>query len=532
MLRHPLAMTTAALLCLAAPIDAASFCGFYVAPKGGPLYNDATQVTLLRDGTTTALSMRNAYRGPAEAFAMVVPVPEVLQKEQVKTLNADIFGQLDRLTAPRLVEYWERDPCYKPKRRSRGCGRPLTKFNDMVPAPTSEVVVLEKSVTVEAQFEVGEYEIVILSATEGGALESWLKDNQYNIPTGARELMQPYIQQGMYFFVAKVNPEKVTFKDGQAVLSPLRFHYTSAQFTLPIRLGLINADKDQDLIVHVIARDRFGAANYPNVLVPTNLQMDAAAKAQLGPFYEGLLAETWRATPGAVITEYAWDMGWCDPCPGPALNYGALSVLGLDEVAPPKEGEQRSPGMNPRGWTVTRLHMRYGKGHTGEDLVFRKASPIAGGQGGASGTQEVRVLSSKGSRNTSSTFQGRYIIKHPWTDKLTCKKPIYGRWGARGGPDTAKGKTERMAQGQEVEPAKITKLVRGEIEALKLRGEAPELAKAPHEPTRLPSCECEGMGGSSEPPVVGALGMSAMLIGLVGVRRRRRPLDDDETSER
>jgi hypothetical protein len=42
---------------------------------------------------------------------MVVPVPVVLNQDNVKTLPADVFGRVDRLAAPRLVEYWEQDPC-------------------------------------------------------------------------------------------------------------------------------------------------------------------------------------------------------------------------------------------------------------------------------------------------------------------------------------------------------------------------------------------------------------------------------------
>jgi len=44
--------------------------------------------------------MQNNYAGPAESFAMVVPVPEVLEEEDVKTLNKQVFDDLDRLSAP------------------------------------------------------------------------------------------------------------------------------------------------------------------------------------------------------------------------------------------------------------------------------------------------------------------------------------------------------------------------------------------------------------------------------------------------
>ena len=98
-----------------AAAPAAAFCGFYVSGADAKLYNNATQVVLLRDGVRTVLSMQNNYQGPPEGFAMVVPVPVVLQKENVKTLPRAVFDRLDQLSAPRLVQYWERDPCDHPE---------------------------------------------------------------------------------------------------------------------------------------------------------------------------------------------------------------------------------------------------------------------------------------------------------------------------------------------------------------------------------------------------------------------------------
>ena len=102
-----------AAIFLAAPAHA--FCGFYVSDSGKSLYNNATQVALMREGTRTVLSMQNDYEGPPERFALVVPVPVVLQKENVKTLPRDLFAKLEQLDAPRLVEYWEQDPCAQPR---------------------------------------------------------------------------------------------------------------------------------------------------------------------------------------------------------------------------------------------------------------------------------------------------------------------------------------------------------------------------------------------------------------------------------
>jgi hypothetical protein len=49
-------------------------------------------------------------------------------------------------------------------------------------------------VTVEAEYTVGEYDIVILSAKESDGLETWLQSNGYKIPDGASAALQPYIK--------------------------------------------------------------------------------------------------------------------------------------------------------------------------------------------------------------------------------------------------------------------------------------------------------------------------------------------------
>ncbi|MBL0216410.1 MAG: DUF2330 domain-containing protein [Myxococcales bacterium] len=101
----------AALALAAASGPAGAFCGFYVSGSGAKLSADATQVVLMRQGTRTVLSMQNNYKGPLEDFAMVIPVPVVLKEGDVKTLPKYVFDHVESLGSPRLVEYWEQDPC-------------------------------------------------------------------------------------------------------------------------------------------------------------------------------------------------------------------------------------------------------------------------------------------------------------------------------------------------------------------------------------------------------------------------------------
>ncbi|HEY2367464.1 MAG TPA: DUF2330 domain-containing protein, partial [Polyangiaceae bacterium] len=193
------ALTTLALALSLSP-SAHAFCGFYVSDSGKQLLNNATQVALMREGTRTVLSMQNNYEGPPENFAMVVPVPVVLQKENVKTLPRELFAKLEELDAPRLVEYWEQDPCAvaaeeKELHKARGAAgvnaAPMASREDTL------------GVKIEAQFSVGEYDIVVLSAESSTGLDTWLRQEKYNIPAGAEPFLRPYVTEGWRFFVAK-----------------------------------------------------------------------------------------------------------------------------------------------------------------------------------------------------------------------------------------------------------------------------------------------------------------------------------------
>jgi hypothetical protein len=388
-----------------------AFCGFYVADSNKPMFNDATQVVLMRDGTRTVLSMQNNYKGPPEAFAMVVPVPSVLHEGDVKTLTKDVFSHVEMMGAPRLVEYWEQDPCHPVEydlQRASGGGKGM-----LVPAPMTGVA--NHGVTIEAQFTVGEYQIVILSAKDSSGLDTWLRDQKYNIPEGAEPLLRPYVESGSKFFVAKVDPQKVKFEDGRAALSPLRFFYDTDQFELPIRLGLANSQGTQDLIVNILSKERYEVANYPNITIPTNIDLNEGMKDKFAGFYAALFDATLEKHPGSVVTEYSWAAGSCDPCPGPTLTPGELMTLGADVTA----------SKATYNLTLTRLHARYGKDIT-NDLVFKAAQPIVGGRErrGANGTLETGAQPS-----TMNNFQGRYAIRHPWTGPLTCDKPVRGVWG-------------------------------------------------------------------------------------------------------
>jgi hypothetical protein len=479
-------------------------------------------VVLMRKGTRTVLSMQNSYQGPPEAFAMVIPVPVVLQEGDVKTLEKSVFERVDVMGSPRLVEYWEQDPCFQPDYKKYK-GEKVLAAKESLGADAAAGMAMPPSVTIEAKFAVGEYQILILSAKDSTGLDRWLRDEGYKIPAGAEPLLRPYVEGGSKFFVAKVDVTKVKFDENKrAALSPLRFHYDSDEFSLPIRLGLANSSGTQDLIVNILApQQRYDVANYKNATIPTNIDLRSNVAKDFPAFYTALFDRTLEKNPGAVITEYAWQAVGCDPCPGPQLNQSDFSVLGADVL----DGTADHPAAyHNADFVLTRLHARYTSKVT-DDLRFRAAEPIVGGR-------EVRnqkgALEERSAPSSYNNFQGRYAIRHQWTGAITCKSPKRGVWG---GPPDHRWQPPKAAANIAFAPRDKVQLVSAiahDVPEIDLEARASDSSdadgdrrgvsrKTADEKRKAGGCGCQT---NERNDVLGG----ALLVGaILFVRRRRRP---------
>jgi hypothetical protein len=379
----------AQLIALAGP--AAAFCGFYVAKADAKLFNKSSKVVLTRDGKTTAITMASDYQGEPKEFAVVIPVPTFIERKQIGVVEMNTVDHLDAFTAPRLVEYHDPDPCavaiYDRGAMSFAAGgQPLP-----VAVASAE---RHRGVTVEANYDVGEYDVSILSATESDGLVNFLNDNGYKIPAGADAVLGSYIKQKMRFFVAKVNLDRMALL-GNGYLRPLQVRYETAKFMLPLRLGTVNASGPQDLIVYALTRNgRVETTNYRTVKLPSDFEVPLFVKQEFGDFYKAMFARAAeRENMRAVLVEYAWDMGWCDPCAADPMSNKELVELGARWIGSDDNAVFRSgQGVNAY---VTRLHVRYDAQSFAEDLALMETAD-------------------------RGNFQGRYVLRHPWQGKTKC----------------------------------------------------------------------------------------------------------------
>jgi hypothetical protein len=376
------AVSIALIASLAAAPAAYPFCGFYVARGDAKLFNKASQVVMVRDGDRTVLTMANDFKGDPKEFALVVPVPTVLERGQIRVSDKKVIDHLDAYSAPRLVEYHDPDPC-RPIPPSSAVLQSAVRA-DAAGASRAKAL----GVTIEARYTVGEYDILILSAKESSGLTTWLTENGYRLPAGAGEVLGSYIRQNLKFFVAKVNLKEQS-RLGFTYLRPIQVAYESPKFMLPIRLGTVNADGPQDLFVYALTRrGRVETTNYRNVRIPSDLEIPLYVRSRFADFYKAMFTEQVRREKmNTVFLEYAWDMAWCDPCAADPLSNEELRQLGVFWI---EKASTSAPGI-----FITRLHVRYDREHFPDDLVFQET----------------------GDR---MNFQGRYILHHPWKGTADC----------------------------------------------------------------------------------------------------------------
>ena len=372
---------------------ASAFCGFYVAKADSTLFNKASEVAIARAEDKTVITMANDFKGDVKEFAMVVPVPAVLEKGQIHVGDAAVIRHLADYSAPRLVEYFDNDPCRLLYPESRAM--------DMIAkSGAPSVAEREKTlgVTVEARYTVGEYDIIILSANESAGLETWLIENGYRIPKGASSVLHSYIKQNLKFFVAKVNLGEQA-KLGLTHLRPLQIAFESPRFMLPIRLGTVNADGPQELFLYVLTKQgRVETTNYRTVRLPESQEIPLYVKGRFGDFYRDMFAQqVTREQHRGVFLEYAWDMTWCDPCAADPLSAAELQSLGVFWLT--QNGRTGRGLARPHNVFLTRLHVRYDAAHFPEDLSFQETSD-------------------------RTNFQARYILRHPWTGQEDCTAAV------------------------------------------------------------------------------------------------------------
>lgn len=179
------------------------------------IINETDQKAVIwHDGKTQTLILSITFKGDADEFAWIIPVPS---KPEVDAGVDEIFTALTQLTN---ISYSD-------------TGSFIGSVNF---APGG----MEKStVTVIETKKVDIYDIAVLTAKDTTDLRKWLEDNDFTYPESREHLLKSYVNKDWYFVAAKINTKSLSLarglKTGHA--TPLKLTFESEKIVYPLKIS-------------------------------------------------------------------------------------------------------------------------------------------------------------------------------------------------------------------------------------------------------------------------------------------------------
>ena len=248
MIRHGLSFaSTIAALVLS---SSAMACGGFFCQLT-PVVQAGEQIVFSQSGNDISALVRIFYQGDAEDFSWVVPVPASLELDGGVDVGSDLtFTELDAATQPQFVLEQQGEAC------------PSAVFGGGTTGGVSESVADSASggVSVE-ETTVGPFDVQLITSENPDAMANWLVDNNYDLSDRGRELIEPYVLDGMKFVGLKL-------RSGQSAgsIQPVILRYQSEKPMITIRLTAVAAQDDMGVLVWIAGPSRAVPDNYLHVV--------------------------------------------------------------------------------------------------------------------------------------------------------------------------------------------------------------------------------------------------------------------------
>jgi Uncharacterized protein conserved in bacteria (DUF2330) len=195
--------------------------------------------------TQTTLFDQIKYAGNPATFAWVLPIKGTVDVG----LSADVmFDSIDALTATQI-----NPPNLNcPQSGGSGCS---------ASSPSSATGFDSENgggVTVTKSQNVGPYQTVQLHSTDPQALNNWLTQNGYDIPSDVTPVIDAYVTEGFDFLVMKLLPDA-----GVQSMRPVRVTMPGASLSLPLRMAAIGTGATVGITIWIVADGRYEPQNFP-----------------------------------------------------------------------------------------------------------------------------------------------------------------------------------------------------------------------------------------------------------------------------
>jgi len=193
---------------------------------------------ILRDGGHEVLLLRTTYRGPAEDFAWVVPVPRAPDgADDLFTASGQFIDRALSLSKPRQSLLTGQ----------HAAQAAAAKRADSAQARKGTVEVLLRR-------QVGEYDASVLAAGDAGALTRWLEENGYRLPSNATPIVADYIRRGWVFIAMRVLDWVRAQKPVLESVTPIGVRFRTEPLVFPLAISRVSAPEMTSVLLLVYDR--------------------------------------------------------------------------------------------------------------------------------------------------------------------------------------------------------------------------------------------------------------------------------------
>jgi hypothetical protein len=308
--------------------------GFFCSSAPVDQAGETIVYSLESDGTIT-MTVEVDYRGFDDDFAWILPVPA---PPEISIGSPALFDTLRAATQPMfLIDDFVEGTCRPHPRciHSSGCGEVSTGcgmtsspggmpwtggYVEVDAAPRMTVPDPDAGsgmpVTIYSDERVGPYDAVVLGATTGAEVVTWLREHGYDIPEQSVELLEPYAASGQVFVALRLSANAAT-----GVLRPITLRMTTAEACLPIRLTAIATVPNMPIAAFFLGAQPVSPMNYSTAVVDTT---------DLG-FFTGDLSYP-RAVRAAVdeLGGQAFAVDYSGPTPAVVIARPAVDALATE----------------------------------------------------------------------------------------------------------------------------------------------------------------------------------------------------------
>ncbi len=210
--------------------------------------SDITDERMLLSASTVQSTLYDQiqYAGSPTSFAWVLPIHGTVDVG----LSADVlFDSIDSLTATQIVP--PQPNCPPPP----NCGQFAVPGGGAFAAADAGAL---GTVTVTKAENVGPYATVQLHSTDSSALDNWLTQNGFNIPSDVVPVINQYVSEGFDFLAMKLLPNQ-----GVQAMRPVRVTTQGGSLSLPLRMAAVGTGATVGITIWVVSDGRYEPSNFP-----------------------------------------------------------------------------------------------------------------------------------------------------------------------------------------------------------------------------------------------------------------------------